>query len=223
MKKGFTELIFILDRSGSMAGLESDTIGGFNSMLQKQKKEEGEALVTTVLFDDRYELLHDRVAIEKIGPMTDSQYFVRGCTALLDAVGRTIARMSASWQQMPEELRAEKVIFVITTDGLENASKEYTYDLLRGMIQKYKEAYGWEFLFLGANMDAVAEAARFGICRDRAVTYQNDSQGVQLNYQVVGEFLCEARACSAPVGASWKTKIETDVKDRGGKKKKHSR
>ena len=180
MKKGLTELVFILDRSGSMAGLESDTIGGFNSMLQKQKKVEGEALVTTVLFDDQYELLHDRTAIGQVEPMTDRQYFVRGSTALLDAIGRTISSMAATQQQMPESLRAEKVIFVITTDGLENASQEYSYDLLRSMIQKQKEAWGWEFLFLGTNMDAVAEAAKFGIVKERAVTYQNDSRGIQL-------------------------------------------
>ncbi len=219
MKKGLTELVFILDRSGSMAGLESDTIGGFNSMLQKQKKVEGEALVTTVLFDDQYELLHDRTAIGQVEPMTDRQYFVRGSTALLDAIGRTISRMAANQQQMPESLRAEKVIFVITTDGLENASQEYSYDLLRSMIQKQKETWGWEFLFLGANMDAVAEAAKFGIVKERAVTYQNDSRGIQLNYQAVGAFLHEARVCSQPAGASWKAKIEQDVKARGRKKR----
>ena len=151
--------------------------------------------------------------------LTDRQYFVRGSTALLEAIGRTISSMAATQQQMPESLRAEKVIFVITTDGLENASQEYSYDLLRSMIQKQNEAWGWEFLFLGTNMDAVAEAAKFGIVKERAVTYQNDSRGIQLNYQAVGAFLHEARVCSQPAGASWKAKIEQDVKARGRKKR----
>lgn len=213
MKKGLTELVFILDRSGSMAGLEGDTIGGFNGMLQKQKKEKGEAVITTVLFDDQYELLHDRIAIDGIAPMTEEEYYVRGCTALLDAVGKTINKIENVQKHTAEQLQAEKVIFAIITDGLENASREYSCRQLRSMIERKKEE-GWEFLFLGANMDAVSEAARFGISGERAVTYQNDSQGVALNYQAVAQFLTQARSCSGPVGAQWKEEIEEDFKSR---------
>lgn len=221
MKKGLTELVFILDRSGSMAGLESDTIGGFNGMLKKQKKEEGEAVVTTVLFDDQYELLHDRIVIDGIAPMTEREYYVRGCTALLDAVGKTIGKIDRVQKHTAEELKAEKVIFVITTDGLENASREYSYEQLRKMIEQKKQA-GWEFLFLGANMDAVSEAAKFGIAGERAVTYQNDSQGVELNYLAVSQFLSQARCCSAPQGAQWKEQIEEDVKKRGNRRRRRN-
>ena len=185
MKKGLTELVFILDRSGSMAGLESDTIGGFNGMIQKQKKQKGKANVTTVLFDDRYDLIHDRFSLKTIRPMTEKEYYVRGCTALLDAVGKTIHKMANIQKHLPEKKRAEKVIFVIITDGMENASREYGYKEVKAMIEKEKETYGWEFLFLGANIDAVAEAGRMGIHADRSVTFQNDSQGIAVNYQAV--------------------------------------
>ncbi len=220
MKKNLTELVFILDRSGSMGGLESDTIGGFNGMIEKQKKQKGEANVTTVLFDDKYELLHDRFPIAAVKPLTGRDYYVRGCTALLDAVGKTIQKMASIQRNLPEEMRAEKVIFVITTDGLENASREYGYTQIRQMIEREKEKYGWEFLFLGANMDAVAEARRFGINADRAVTFENDSEGVAMNYRLVEQTIGCMRAASsmASVDGSWKKEIEEDFKKRGRKK-----
>ena len=213
MKKGLTELVFILDRSGSMAGLESDTIGGFNSMMEKQRQEPGEACVTTVLFDDQYEVVHDRLSADCVEPMTGRQYYVRGCTALLDAMGRAITHTANVVRSVPESERPEKVIFVVITDGLENASRIYSYDRLKEMIRKEQEEYGWEFLFLGANMDAVNEAARFGIRADRSVTFQNDPAGVSLNYRVVSETVCRMRGCSAssPVGAEWKQEIERDT------------
>ena len=220
MKKGLTELVFILDRSGSMRGLESDTIGGFNSMVDKQKRESGEALITTVLFDDRYEVIHDRFRMDMIRPLTDKEYFARGCTALLDAVGKTIDKIGRIQKYLPEEERAEKVIFVITTDGLENSSREYSYYRLQEMIKHQKEMYNWEFIFLGANMDAVTEARKFGISEDRAVTFENDSQGVQLNFQVVGKTLAAMRACAPTerVGDEWKQEISENYEKRGKSK-----
>ena len=216
MKKGLTELVFVLDRSGSMGGLESDTIGGFNSMIRKQKEQPGEAYVTTVLFDDQYEMIHNRFNINMIRPLTSEDYYARGCTALLDAVGRTIDQVGRTQKYLPEDERAEKVIFVITTDGLENSSREYSYKRLQEMIERQKNTYNWEFMFLGANMDAVAEASKFGISADRAVTFENDSQGVQLNYQVVGKALSAMRACapSERVSEEWKAEIDEDYKKR---------
>ena len=214
MKKGLTELVFILDRSGSMAGLESDTIGGFNGMLQKQKKENGVANVTTVLFDDRYELLHDHQSIDSIALMTEKQYYVRGCTALFDAMGKAIQKMVNIQKSTKDEEKAEKVIFVIITDGLENASREYTCDRLKSMIKYQTDRYGWEFIFLGANMDAVQEAARFGIQEDRSVTFSNDSAGQALNYEVISETVSTMRACSHRVGSDWKRRIEKDFASR---------
>lgn len=197
MKKGLSELVFILDRSGSMGGLESDTIGGFNSMLAKQKKEEGEANVTTVFFDDQVEIIHDRFPIAAVKPLTEEDYFVRGATALLDAVGSTVKKMENVQNRLPEELRAEKVIFVITTDGQENASSEYTVNMVQKMIAARQEQ-GWQFLFMGANMDAVTEAERLGISGSHAVSYRNDSDGVALNYAAAGFVLSkirEGKAC----------------------------
>lgn len=188
MKKGLTELVFILDRSGSMRGLEDDTIGGFNGMLQKQKKEEGEANVTTVLFDDQIEIIHDRFPIDVVKPMTDKDYYVRGCTALLDAVGSTVKKVENIQNRLPEKMRAENIIFVITTDGQENASQEYSANMVKKMIEKNREK-GWQFLFLGANMDAAEEAEKIGIRRTHAASYKNDSEGVRLNYQVAGSVL----------------------------------
>ena len=193
MKKGLTELVMILDRSGSMGGLESDTIGGFNSMIEKHKKEEGEAFVSVILFDDRQEVLYDRVEIGKVEPMNDSQYYVRGCTALLDAVGGAIHHIGNVHKYAREEDVPEKTIFVITTDGLENASREYTYSKVRKMIEHRKERCNWEFLFLGANIDAVKEAGRFGIKPNRAVRYEHDGFGTQLNYEVVSKVVTGAR------------------------------
>lgn len=196
MKKNLTELVFILDRSGSMSGLEADTIGGYNSMLTKQKEEPGEALISTVLFDDRTEVLHDRISLADIRPMTGEQYYVRGCTALLDALGGAVHHIGTVHKYCREEDRPEKTIFIITTDGMENSSRIYTYDKVKKMVERQKERYGWEFLFLGANIDAIAAAGQFGIQPSRAVNYESDSSGTQLNFQVVSETVCAARACT---------------------------
>jgi len=182
MKQGLTELVFIIDRSGSMAGLENDTIGGFNSMLKEQQIVEGEATVTTVLFDDRYELIHDRIDIRAVAPLTAEDYTVRGSTALLDAVGKTIKKIREVQKRTAEDYRAEKVMFVIITDGEENASREYSADRVKKRIEKQKEKYGWEFIFFGANMDAVAEAGKLGISADRAQNYNADSIGTSAAY-----------------------------------------
>ena len=188
MKKGLTELVFILDRSGSMAGLESDTIGGFNGMLTKQKKEEGEANITTVLFDDSVEIIHDRFSLDIVEPLTDADYYVRGCTALLDAVGSTILKVENIQKHLPEDNRAEKIVFVITTDGQENASKEFTSGRVKKMIEACREN-GWQFIFLGANIDAVKEADKMGIPSPCAATYRNDAMGVQKNFAATANLL----------------------------------
>ena len=185
MRKGLTEVVFILDRSGSMSGLEADTIGGFNSMIGKQRKEEGEALISTVLFDDKTEVLYDRVPVSRIEPMNDSQYFVRGCTALLDAIGSSIHHIANVHKYAREEDRPEKTLFIITTDGMENASRNYDYKKVKKMVEKEKEKYGWEFLFLGANIDAIEVAGRFGISADRAVNYECDCEGTALNFRAL--------------------------------------
>lgn len=196
MKKGLTELVFILDRSGSMGGLESDTIGGFNGMLGKQKKEEGEANVTTVLFDDQIEIVHDRFPIDVVKPLTDDDYFVRGSTALLDAVGSTVKKMENIQNRLPEEMRAENIIFVITTDGLENASQEYSASMVKKMIETNQKK-GWQFLFLGANMDAVEEADKIGIRKTHAVSYRPTPKGVRLNYEAAGSVLSCMRSADS--------------------------
>ena len=213
MKKNLTELVFILDRSGSMAGLEADTIGGFNSMIERQKKAEGEALVSTVLFSNDSTVIYDRVDLRKIEPMTPKQYYVFGCTALIDAIGSAIHHIGNVHKYAREEDVPEHTVFVITTDGMENASHLYTSDEVKAMVQRQKEKYGWEFLFLGANIDAVETASHFGIGRDRAVTFNNDSVGQKLNYTEVGEAMCRVRS-SAPLGADWKDNIERDFKTR---------
>ena len=217
MKK--TEIVFILDRSGSMSGLEEDTIGGYNSMLKKQEKEEGEVIVTTVLFDHEYEIVHDRTNIKEINPLTEADYFVRGSTALLDAVGMTIGKIISATKNTKKEHQADKVMFVIITDGMENSSQEYAYDKIKGMIEKQKEEYNWEFIFLGANIDAIATAAKFGIEEDRAANYNPDGEGTQLNYQVVSDLIVELRAERA-VSSDWKEKIDKDYNNRGNKKRK---
>lgn len=216
MKKGLTELVFILDRSGSMSGLEKDTIGGFNSLLEKQKKEESACIVTTVLFDDRYELLHDRIQIHGIAPITDREYFVRGSTALLDAMGVTISKIGNAQKHTAEAERAEKVLFVITTDGMENASREYSAEKIRFMVEHQKAAYGWEFLFLGANIDAVATAAKYGISEDRAASYHADVDGTQLNFIAMNEAVVHFRK-TKKMDANWKAPIEEDFKKRSKK------
>ena len=215
MKKNLTEMVFILDKSGSMAGLEADTIGGFNSMIKRQKGAEGEALVSTVLFANASTVIHDRVDLRKIEPLTDRQYFVGGGTALIDAIGGAIHHIGNVHKYAREEDVPERTIFVITTDGMENASHRYTSDTVKAMVKEKKEKYGWEFLFLGANIDAVETAAHFGIGADRAVTYKNDARGQQLNYDVVGKAVLHMRECAAPMGASWKEEIEKDVRTRG--------
>lgn len=197
MKKGLTELVFILDRSGSMQGLEADTIGGFNSMIEKQKKEEGEAYVSAVLFDDRMEVLYDRVELQKVEPMTDRQYYVRGCTALLDALGGAIHHIGNVHKYAREEDVPEKTIFVITTDGMENASRTYSLDRVRRMVERQQKKYHWEFLFLGANIDAIAEASRFGIHASRAANYVHDSAGTRLNFDVLSKAISGARASAS--------------------------
>jgi len=215
MKKNLTELVFILDRSGSMAGLEADTIGGFNAMIRKQKAQPGEALVSTVLFDNVSDVIHDRVSLDEIAPMTEREYFVRGCTALLDAVGGAIHHIGNVHKYARDEDRPEKTLFVITTDGMENASRRYSSDRVKQMIQRQKDKYGWEFLFLGANIDAVETAGRFGIDADRAVNYHCDSAGTQLNYEVISEAICSVR-CNQPLSRKWKQRIDEDYKSRKG-------
>ena len=213
MKKNLTEVVFILDRSGSMAGLESDTIGGFNGLLAKQKQEEGEAYISTVLFDDRCEVIYDRVAVDKIEPMTDKQYYVRGCTALLDAVGEAIHHIGNIHKYAREEDRPEKTLFVIITDGYENASRRYDYAKVKAMIEHQQEKYGWEFLFLGANIDAAAEARKMGIRKERAVRYENDEQGVSKNFEAVSEAMCILR-CDCKLSDDWANEIKEDYEKR---------
>ena len=213
MKKNLTELVFILDRSGSMAGLEADTIGGFNAMLDKQRNAPGEALVSTVLFDTEIAVIHDRADVKRVPPMTGEQYFVRGCTALLDAVGGAIHHIGNVHKYAREEDRPEHTLFVITTDGMENASRRYTAERVKQMIQRQKSKYGWEFIFLGANIDAVETAGRIGIDPERAVNYHSDPKGTRLNYEVIGDAVCSMR-CSEPIADSWADEIRRDFEDR---------
>ena len=213
MKKNLTELVFILDRSGSMHGLEKDTIGGFNAMIEKQKKEDGEVLVSTVLFNGESKVVHDRMPLSSIAPMTEKDYHVGGCTALIDAIGGAIHHIGNIHKYARPEDVPEHTLFVITTDGMENASRRYTSEEVKGMIGRQKEKYGWEFLFLGANIDAVETAARFGIDEDCAVDYKCDAEGTALNFEVLSEAVCSVRA-ARPLGRSWKSRIEDDMKKR---------
>ena len=214
MRKDLTELVFILDRSGSMHGMESDTIGGFNAMIEKQKKLDGQAYVSTILFDTESIVLHDRVSLHKIEPMTERDYTPRGCTALLDAIGGAIHHIANVHKYARDEDVPEHTIFVIITDGKENASQRYTADRVKQMIEKEKTRYGWEFLFLGANIDAVETASHFGISENRAVTYRGDRKGTRLNYDVVSDAVKYMRCSEADLPNSWKERIEEDVRRR---------
>jgi len=205
MRKDLAEIIFILDRSGSMSGLEDDTIGGYNSFLKKQQKVEGEANVTTVLFDTEYEVLHDCVDLKKIKPITDKEYFVRGGTALLDAVGKSITSVGQRINKTSEDKKPAKVIFVITTDGMENSSREYDYKKIKEMITHQQKKYSWEFLFLGANMDAVKEGANFGISEDRAFNYKASPEGVNAMYRISNDAVLN---CRRRVGEDVEEEIE---------------
>lgn len=213
MKQNLTELVFILDRSGSMSGLEADTIGGFNSMITKQKGENGEAIVSTILFDNDTEVLHDRVNLADIQPMTDKDYYVRGCTALLDAIGGAIHHIGNVHKYARPENVPEHTLFIITTDGMENASRYYSSDKVKRMIEHEKDKYGWEFLFLGANIDAVETASRIGISSDRAANYHNDAEGTMLNYQVMSDAISMHRKCGYVLDG-WKDQIDRDYKGR---------
>ena len=213
MKNKLTEIVFILDRSGSMSGLEGDTIGGYNAMVEKQKDAPGQALISTVLFDDNVEVLHDRLDIKGLAPITDKEYYVRGTTALLDAVGGAIHHIGNIHKYARDEDRPENTVIVITTDGMENASYRYNYDSVKKMIERQKEKYGWEFIFLGANIDALEVAGRFGIGADRASNYHADGLGTQLNYSVVGEAMFNLRQGNG-IKADWKDSIDKDYKGR---------
>ena len=216
MKNNITELVFILDRSGSMAGFEADTIGGFNAMIEKQRKEEGECYVSTVLFDNVSEVLHDRVKLSEIKPMTDKDYTVRGCTALIDALGSAIHHIGNVHKYARPEDVPEHTMFVITTDGMENASHKYTSERVKYMIERQKERYGWEFLFIGANIDAVETAARYGIGKDRAVNYNADGEGTHILYETVSKAVCTMRKCE-PLMDNWSADIDEDFQKRGKK------
>lgn len=214
MKENLTEIVFILDRSGSMANLVDDTIGGFNAMIEKQKHEPGQALVSTVLFNNTSKVIHDRVDIQTIKPLTNQEYYVFGCTALLDAIGGAIHHIGIVHKYAREEDRPQKTLFVITTDGMENASKKYSYGPVKMMIQRQQEKYGWEFIFLGANIDAAKEAARFGIHEDHAANYHADSKGTAVIYEAMSNVVCDIRA-NRPMSKEWKRTIDADYQNRG--------
>ena len=213
MKKNLTEIIFILDRSGSMQGLEKDTIGGFNSLFEKQKKIEGDALISTVLFANESKVIHDRVDVKDVKPMTENNYITGGCTALLDAIGNAIHHISNIHKYARKEDVPEHTLFVITTDGMENASRTYTYPKVKKLIENQKEKHGWEFMFLGANIDAVNVASYMGIDENRAVNFNCDSEGTDLNYEVLNDAIGVLRECSY-VSADWKKRIDKDFKKR---------
>ncbi len=217
MKKNLTELVCILDKSGSMCDMVADSVGGFNAMIDRQKAIDGEVLVSTVLFSNDSTILHDRVDIRKIEPMTERQYQVGGCTALLDAIGGAIHHIGHVHKYARDEDRPEHTMFVIITDGMENASRQYASDQVKGMIERQKQQYGWEFIFLAANIDAVKTAARFGISADRAVDYVPDSEGTELNFKVMSEAVASFRACGA-VPAECLNAIRNDQRKRGTRK-----
>ncbi|MCR5587679.1 MAG: VWA domain-containing protein [Lachnospiraceae bacterium] len=220
MSKGLTEIVYILDRSGSMEGLEKDTIGGFNSMMEKQKKTGGNALVSTVLFDDEIEILHDRIPIEKVEKMTDKQYFARGCTALLDAVGGAIDHIGKIHKNASDDAKPDKTLFIITTDGLENSSCKYSYNKIKEMVNRQQKKYGWEFIFIGANIDAYEEASRFGISNQYAVNYHHDALGTQMVYKALGKAVSHYMdvegntSGNAFAGSDWREELDEDFKNR---------
>ena len=218
MKKNLTEMVFILDKSGSMAGLEADTIGGFNAMIERQKKTEGEALVSTILFSNDSTVIHDRVDIRNVSPMTPKEYFVGGCTALIDAIGGAIHHIGNVHKYAREEDRPEHTIFVITTDGMENASRKYSVDEVRSRIKNQQDRYGWEFLFLGANIDAAAEACRIGIAPERASQYVSDGEGSRIAYEAVARAQCETRVMGAP-SAAWNSAPMADAAARSPRRR----
>ena len=213
MKKDLVEMVFILDRSGSMGGLEDDTIGGYNSLLEKQKHVEGEAIISTVLFDDEFEVLHNRINIKDVRSITKKEYYVRGTTALLDAIGRSIRKIISVYRHLKDDELPEKTVFIITTDGMENASREFSYSRVKEMIELEKNRYNWEFIFLGANIDAIAEAKRFGISYDRATNYRADKAGTNLHYEVISDTLRDLRV-NKNIDSNWKKRIDDDYKDR---------
>ena len=212
MRENLTEMVFVLDRSGSMSGLAADTIGGFNELIEKQKKIEGDAYVTTVLFDHEYEVLHDHVALGEVAPLTDKEYFARGSTALLDAVGRTINAVGARLAAAPEEERPEHVVFVITTDGMENASREYTAKQVREMVEHQQQKYSWQFVFLGANMDAVSEARNLGISAKYAADFTPSHSGVRKMYSMALDSVMYSKRTGVSLSADWKSALDTDEK-----------
>ena len=214
MKKGLTEIVFILDRSGSMSGLEKDTIGGFNTTIDKQKQEEGEAYVSTVLFDTEMQVLHDRVPLANIAPLTEKEYYARGCTALLDAIGGAIHHIGNVHKYAREEDRPEKTIFVITTDGYENASHKYTSDRVKQMIERQKQKYDWEFIFLGANIDAIETARNFGIDEERAANFVNDGEGIEMMYEAQCCLMSDIRNKRVN-RREWKRNVDADFESRG--------
>jgi len=213
MTNNLTEIMFIIDRSGSMGGLESDTIGGFNALINKQKQNPDDAAITTVLFDDEINVLHHHVNIQSIQPMSEKDYVVRGTTALLDAIGHSIINMDLYQKELPTSMRAQHVMVVITTDGLENASRQFTHDRVRQLIERQKTLYNWEFIFLGANMDAISQAGRFGIHADKAVRYHSDKEGTSLNFEVLNEAINTKRA-NKTITKDWKSRIEKDYSSR---------
>lgn len=218
MKKGLTEIVFILDRSGSMGGLEKDTIGGFNSLVKEQKKNKGEVVLSTVLFDDHTKVIHDRVPLDKVGKLTEKEYYVGGCTALLDAIGNSIKHINQVQKSLPEEERPEKTMFVITTDGMENSSHDFTYEKIKKMVEKKQNKKQWEFLFLGANIDAIGTAADLGIKADRATNYHCDKVGTAVQYKALGKAVANF-VMAAPVEACasldhWDEEIQKDYRAR---------
>lgn len=213
MKKDLVEIVFILDRSGSMSGLEADTIGGFNNMIEKQKGIEGDAIISTVLFDNHFEVLHNRMNLKEINKMTDKEYFVRGSTALLDAIGRSITKIINVHKSISEEEKPEQVMFVITTDGMENASREYSYKKVKDLIDDQKKFYDWIFLFLGANIDAVDVGSKFGIDKVYTATFHADEAGIKLNYKVLDDAVSSIRK-EKILDENWKKDIDEDFNRR---------